>query len=181
MDISPGGSDSEPAEAPPKKAGGNNRQQQGQTRDCTLCSQALPKRAFSGNQWRKGPGASACTSCLQTRGDPRQVPPQKAGPAPRQAAAEPKDFGNKRRMAHHPANGPPSSAEPRPAAQPPPPARNFNPNSRTSSTTLSQITESKFADLQVGAELRRVVNGIVIKFDNSIHESTMLERVMSLG
>ena len=164
MDYSASGSDSEVAEAPSRNAKGRNTP--GQMRNCSGCGQSMPKRAFSGNQWRKGPSASTCTSCVQERGDSRQAPPQqKTNQAARQGGQQRANQAPRQvRQGGTPWDedpAPPRSAPRQPTAAPPPPVRKFNPNSRTSSTTLSQITESKFADLPVGMELRRACADIL--------------------
>ena len=165
-DFSPGGSD---CEAPSE-----SRKQH--MRNCTLCFKPLPKRAFSGNQWRKGPSAAACTACVQAREDPRQVPRQKTNVsqgAGEEVSRQAQGQGQGRQIA----GKRPAAAEPRPAAAPPA-VRKFNPNSRTSSTTLSQITQSKFADLPVGVEIRRACAEILgYEHMSKVQEQTIEVRV----
>ena len=161
-DFSPSGSDSEAAPERRKQ----------HTRDCALCSKPLPKRAFSGNQWRKGPSAAACTACVQAREDPRQVPRQKANVS-QSAREEVSRQGQGRQVAGKRQ----AAADPRPAAAPPT-VRKFNPNSRTSSTTLSQITKSRFADLPVGVEIRRACAEILgYEHMSKVQEQTIEVRV----
>ena len=38
------------------------------SRACTACQRNLDRSSFSGNQWRKGPGASRCQGCVHGGG-----------------------------------------------------------------------------------------------------------------